>query len=109
MTDTAQPPQYAQGFEEHVAYMVQTALNVHGEWATQSHLAWLHRMYCKMLVRTLELDRREQDIARREAAMAAAAFQHAPKKSRRSRNTAAHAACAPSDGALHDTPTTPVP
>lgn len=74
------PTPYAQGFDQHVNYMLQTVLEAHGEWATHSHMAWLHRKYSQVLVRSLELDRREQDLIRREAA-----FQQRNQKSRRSR------------------------
>lgn len=74
-------PAYAEGFDEHVGYMLQSVLNAHGEWATASHMAWLHRMYSRVLLRTLELDRREQEIRRREDAL-----RHTPQKSRRGKN-----------------------
>ena len=90
---------YAQGFDEHVSYMVQSVMAAHGEWPTQSHLAWLHRMYSRVLLRQLELDRREQDLARREAA-----FQRPARKSRRGKNGGAipdPAHAARPDGAGH--------
>lgn len=78
---------YAQGFDEHVSYVVQSVMAAHNEWPTQSHLAWMHRMYSRVLLRTLELDRREQELARREQELARCeAFQQAPKKSRRGKN-----------------------
>ena len=94
----APPQQYAQCMDEHVAYMVQSVLHAHGEFATPSHLAWLHRMYSRVLLRTLELDRRELDLQRREAAVTAAdshaadTFPRGAKKSRRGRNRDARAA-----------------
>lgn len=72
---------FAGSFDEHVAHMVQKVLTDHQEYPTQSHFAWLHRMYSRVLVRQLELDRREAELTRREAA-----FQRKPKKSRRSGN-----------------------
>ena len=81
MASAAPPPQYASSLDEHVHGMVHSVLASHNEWATQSHLAWLQRMYTRVLLRTLELDRREMDLARREAA-----FARGPKKSRRGKN-----------------------
>lgn len=76
---------YASTLEEHVQGMVTSVLAAHNEWTTASHLAWLQRMYSRALLRTLELDRRELDLARREAA-----FGRAPKKSRRGKNQPSH-------------------
>ena len=84
MASAAPPPQYASSLDEHVHGMVHSVLASHNEWATQSHLAWLQRMYTRVLLRTLELDRREMDLARREAA-----FARGPKKSRRGRTSMA--------------------
>lgn len=79
--------EHAQTFDEHVAYMLQAVLQSHNEWPTHSHMAWLHRMYSRVLLRTLELDRREQDLQRREAA-----FQRTPQKSRHKKNGRADSA-----------------
>ena len=60
---------YARNFDEHVMHTVNCVLNAHGEWATPSHTAWLHRMFSRVLLRQIELDRRENDLMRREAAL----------------------------------------
>lgn len=57
-----------QSLDEFVANAVHAALQEHGEVVTTSHLNWLHRQYSRVLVRTLELDARERDLARREHA-----------------------------------------
>lgn len=93
----------AQSFDEHVGAMLQSVLQAHGEWATPSHMAWLHRMYSRVLLRQLELDRREQDLWQREQSLARAsqataptttapAFQAKPKKSRGGKNHGQHPA-----------------
>lgn len=75
---------YVQNFDEHVMRMVQQSVCAHGEVVkTQSHLMWLHREYSKVLVRSLELDRREADIVRRENAL-----RRDGRKSRGARNDA---------------------
>ena len=71
----------AQTFEDHVSFMVQSVLNEHNEQVTPSHFTWLHRMYSRVLVRSLELDRRESELAKREAAL----HRH-PKKYQRGKN-----------------------
>ena len=88
------PPQqqqhyYASGFDEHIHNTVQSMLHADHSipTTTASHLVWLQRMYTRVLIRQLELDRREEELARREAA--AAALKPAPQKSRRARNNRA--------------------
>lgn len=66
----AQPTCYAQTFDEHVHTMVQDALVRHNESVTASHMQWLHRQFARVLVRTLELDRREAELVQRERALA---------------------------------------
>ena len=61
---------YAQSVDEHIACMLQNVLVQHGEWCTVSHMQWLHKQYSRILVRSLELDRREQEIFQRERALA---------------------------------------
>ena len=90
---------YAQSFDDHVAFMVQSVLSDNNEMVTHSHFAWLHRMYSRVLVRTLELDRREADIERRERA-----FQRNAKKSTRSRNTNGSTTAAGGDEATSESP-----
>ena len=80
------PAPYAQGFDEHVSYMVQSVFAANGEYPTQSHFAWLHRMYSRVLLRSLELDRREAELAQREAALTNRAFPPNQKKPRRNKN-----------------------
>lgn len=100
------PPQFtpARSYDEHVASMVQSVMIAHNDpMPTDSHLAWMHRMYSKVLLRTLELDRREAELGRREFLMAQmtnamhlqsadAAFGGATKKSSRSRAAHRHRA-----------------
>ena len=61
---------YAQNVDEHIAVMLQNVLAQHNEWCTVSHMQWLHRQYSRVLVRSLELDRREQELVQRERALA---------------------------------------
>ena len=76
------PDVHAQCFEDHVMQTVHDAMSSRQEHLeSSSHLMWLYRQYYKVLVRTLELDRREADIARREAALT-----RTPRKSRGARN-----------------------
>ena len=58
----------AQSFDEHVTNKITSILEQTGEVITTSHLMWLQRQYAKVLVRSLELDRREEELTRREAA-----------------------------------------
>ena len=79
-----QPSMYAQTFDDHVHLAVQYAVaaDVYGAphqvpqgadpetgWPlSAAHLCWLHRQYARVLTRTLELDRRENLLCRRETA-----------------------------------------
>ena len=81
---TPSPTQLANGFDEHVAYAVNSLLarddecagasahacTLGGASTVSSHFAWVHRMYSRALLRTLELDRRAHDLDRREADLA---------------------------------------
>ena len=67
-----------QTFDEHVAATLQGALAEEGVYVTASHMHWLHRQYARVLVRTLELDRREHELEKRERDL----VQRRPRKSR---------------------------
>lgn len=86
----------AQTFDEHVFMTVQSTAQPTSTDLSQSHLQWLHRMYYRVMLRQLELDRREDSLNQREAAI------HQSKKYKTHRNTHAHRG---SHDARNDNPT----
>lgn len=70
-----------QTFDEHVSATLQGVLAEDGVAVSASHMHWLHRQYARILVRTLELDRREHELEKRE---------HVQRRTRKSRGPAKH-------------------
>lgn len=53
----------------HIAAVISSVVAENNEILPNSHMMWLHRQYTKVLLRQLELDRREKLLLNREKAL----------------------------------------